>query len=888
MKRFIHTLITSAVLMLAFSCQETELLEVDMNESIVLDLSSGETRADDSHAESFVSHLDIFIFKADQSGSGYTQGEKAYYGRYNVNNASSITLDAKRSSFGENDRFYVYLIANSTFTEDEMAAKVSTFNDLQVLKQEDAYIHLTGLTADNSPKYFLMDAIATQGTAKTSPVQLFNGVPADNTVLDAVLRRAAAKVFININAGADVEFHHYADDPESDGGLYYVRNLPYETFVLSGEDASTIEAKRKTTMKGTSAYFSWHPETSSKNVTLTVYVYPHHWTNASLLDHETCVIMNLPMIYKKGQPEEFEHKNSWYKIHMTADHMFERNKYYYVNIDLNAPGATSDSNPQVLEDLYYSVEDWTSVDVEVGGENRPNYLQLNTDHVDMYNVNMDGTTLRFASSSFIPADGIELLEAYYYDYLDRRVDLQGHQYGVYDDIKAVAEANVLNGGITITSPFVAMTEAQKEALIAQLTKPVLEEKEPEKPSGMPVQPLEVANPGDTKPADPNSDAVLDQIAEKYSNYFVEVTWTRNSQGNVTFTDGGWWSDAGENAQAEYEELLEAYENYDSLKVKYDKYLTDKATYESQMEEYMNSSEYQTYLSNLTAYEAAYEAYVQQLAVYNEQVADINSSNNEDTHSNAVRYLKFKVTNSTGQTAEFTVSQYPTLYITNEHGHYSYRSDFGGTTYYSAGSNRYNAAYWSDGRWQYARVNSNNNGYLFRSKYYNADQGDIDYYFWSNNANRGSYEAGSLTNPRMYHVHVTSTSSLYTVAIPKLDSNGYTASTADNSRLVSPSFMIASQLGATQSPGSLQQAASHCSQYVEVKEDGKEYDDWRLPTEAELEIIINHQYESDAMSEVLAGRRYWCAYTANGNNYVANPGSNDDSNSTAVRCVRDAY
>ena len=159
--------------MLAFSCQETELLEVDMNESIVLDLSSGETRADDSPAESFVSHLDIFIFKADQSGSGYTQGEKAYYGRYSVNNASSITLDAKRSSFGENDRFYVYLIANSTFTEDEMAAKVSTFNDLQVLKQEDAYIHLTGLTADNSPKYFLMDAIATQGTAKTSPVQLF-------------------------------------------------------------------------------------------------------------------------------------------------------------------------------------------------------------------------------------------------------------------------------------------------------------------------------------------------------------------------------------------------------------------------------------------------------------------------------------------------------------------------------------------------------------------------------------------------------------------------------------------------------------------------------------------------------------------------------------------
>jgi hypothetical protein len=141
---------------------------------------------------------------------------------------------------------------------------------------------------------------------------------------------------------------------------------------------------------------------------------------------------------------------------------------------------------------------------------------------------------------------------------------------------------------------------------------------------------------------------------------------------------------------------------------------------------------------------------------------------------------------------------------------------------------------------------------------------------------------------MYHVHVTATSAIYTVAIPRLDANGYTMGNADNAKLVSPSFMIASQLGATQSPSSMTVAASHCKEYIEVTRDGKVYDDWRLPTEAEVKIILDHQYVSDAMAEVLSGKYYWCAYTADGKNYVQNTQTSSTSNNTAVRCVRDYY
>jgi hypothetical protein len=179
------------------------------------------------------------------------------------------------------------------------------------------------------------------------------------------------------------------------------------------------------------------------------------------------------MIYKKGTAEQVEYKNSWFKIPMTNTSSFERNHYYGVNITLNRPGAAADANPQAVDHIYYAVEPWTEKKVNVGGTTGPQYLQLNEDYLEMYNQNIDSKTLEFASSSYIPADGIELLEAYYYNYLDRRVDLATDDtYGIYDAIQATAQQGVLNGRITVNSPFVAMTRAEMDAAIAALIVPV--------------------------------------------------------------------------------------------------------------------------------------------------------------------------------------------------------------------------------------------------------------------------------------------------------------------------------------------------------------------------------------------------------------------------------
>lgn len=729
----------SIIAAISFSCQMKEEMQLPVNENIFLNLSSTLTKAGHSSTEAYVDHLDVFVFTAEADGPG----EKVYYGRYSVNNASSLTLDAKRSSFGKDVKYNVFLIANSNIEESVFEAMAD--HDALVDKfQEDAYLHISGLDASSAPKYFLMDAVAVDADNK-SDVVMNNGNAADNTELSAVLKRAAAKVVINIEAGEKVVFKDYTIAEGSEGGRYYVRNLPYDTYLLSGvKSADNIQAKvRNTTKSGTNAYFTWNPVKDDKKVTLTTYVYPHNWIHSSVLENETCVVMNLPMEYTDGNDQTKEYLNSWYKIPMTDDKMFERNNYYEVNINLNRPGANQESVPEPIDQVYFGVQEWTDVTVGVGGDFRPDYLQLNTNHVDIYNKNSDDASLQFASSTPIPADGITLVEAYYYNYLDQKVDIRTNdRYKIYSRIKATAQQGVINGGITITSPFV---EGEKEY-----------------------------------------------------------------------------------------------------------------------------------------------------------------------HSNAIRYLKFRVQNTSGQTAEFTVAQYPILYITNELGKYSYRSDFGGTDYTKRGNPNRSSVNWDteSSSWTYSS-NVDFNNRFFCSKYVHNTAGtggsyDIELYYWNANGNSPTRTTdGTFDNPRMYHVHVTATSGEYTVAKPRLDADGFTESTPENTKLVSPSFMIASQLGATnipstgggfwpgfgssirELPGGIEQAKRHCEQYVEVTDGGVVYDDWRLPTAAEIDIIISHQDSSDAMAVVLSGSRYYCAYNIETGQPIHTKSSGKNSGSCHVRCIRDA-
>lgn len=234
-----------------------------------------------------------------------------------------------------------------------------------------------------------------------------------------------------------------------------------------------------------------------------------------------------------------------------------------------------------------------------------------------------------------------------------------------------------------------------------------------------------------------------------------------------------------------------------------------------------------------------------------------------------KYIVLTLKNAEGKDATVKYKQSPLIETQNFFGDYSSRSVSGWAYRTAAGQNVYNSY-----TYDY------NGGY--EAKYY------------ENSYIRSFYDDTSfdnLKNNRMYIIQVSSTKdSKYNIAHPNIDkSTGYT-----NDEVVSPAFMIASQLGAVKSANFTQsKAKTHCETYREVKkENGKQvkYDGWRLPTKAEIQFIVDFQQESyknnkgekkQPIKPVLEGANY---YTLNNKDVATNiSGANSG---TFVRCVRD--
>lgn len=237
-------------------------------------------------------------------------------------------------------------------------------------------------------------------------------------------------------------------------------------------------------------------------------------------------------------------------------------------------------------------------------------------------------------------------------------------------------------------------------------------------------------------------------------------------------------------------------------------------------------------------------------------------------NNGIRYIKVTVTNGQELSKEFTVKQYPLEYIVTVPGWYSYRTDFG-STYEEKGTRKVSDNYFSS------------------KVYYEGDRWDdegIYTYRWPNYGSEpslGTY-SGSQSNNNMYFVRITKTSDKYVLSVPAVDEYGYTDDSPENNQLVAPAFMIASQLG-TVYPQSFPSAKEHCKQYAEKSIAGEVYEDWRLPTEAELEIIDRYQNTNGSViDEVLARRYYWAA---SGTAYVTMNGDQGSASNAYIRCIR---
>ena len=328
------------------------------------------------------------------------------------------------------------------------------------------------------------------------------------------------------------------------------------------------------------------------------------------------------------------------------------------------------------------------------------------------------------------------------------------------------------------------------------------------------------------------------------------------------------------------------------------------------------------------------------------------SGNISVHSdiptnNTIRYFQLKVTNQEGLSEIVNVEQYPLIYITNNLPWYSYRDDYyyrpddvhnwegnvssspvegdSPTTYEYDGDHIVSIATINSVdvktkaiKYTYTSAKPGSSKGWTASKVRGNKSGDnyvINYYTFTYRSKKWSKSESSCEthNVRNYHVRMMASSDKYTLGRPALDEYGYTAGDEENSKLVSPSFVIASRLGAVLSTYSglsnmdnekkLIAFADHCKNYVEVddvnddKKDPVEvHDNWRLPTKAELEIIINIQGKSgqnaDAIDYLLNGAYYM---SASGPVYNKQNDDNEKeladpmkATGVAIRCVRDAF
>lgn len=735
MKQLLHYIVFCCLAACCFTaCDHEDIFRQTETEgdgnSIILNLASGKlplTRAnvEANGAEIAVSHLDVLIFNQD--------GTKVWHERVDgiKDGKDKITLSAQRSTFDENESYWVYLIANSTADVSIFEDENFTLTSLNALKQEDKDIHMTGLaSATGVPQTFLMDGVAypkgEQEPATVKMVVLNSGDKTNDTELQTVLRRAAAKIVVNIKSGEHVQFDN---GPQTYHAGYYLRNMPYSTSVIKPAMMDKDDAELMTPELNNGGYFKWTPSV----ITVTAYAYAHVWDNASTLEKEVRLIVNIPMNYLPDNATEWKFlDNSYYQIPVSTKKELNRNTCYEVNVTVDAPGGSNPSKPVLLKDISYSVRDWDEERINVGGDtDRPAYLTLNEYEMEMHNMADDNTTLEFASSSEVTA-------------------------------------------------------------------------------------------------------TIDRV------YYIDKFGQEKELTQITNGSADEW---GENIGSDYRPN---WKNRCIIKITPDENITGK------------------------------------IQVH----GDVPGNN-------AVRYIIFTVENEEGIKREVKVAQYPLEYITNIQGWYSYRSDFGGTTWenYRDPSQKRVSAYNYDSRndtWNYSATRYGND-YIFTSKVAeeietgsNRGKSSISYYYYNRwQTSLSTNEIWNAGNARMYHVQITASSGDYTLGQPRI-TNGKTDPGEDNAELVSPSFMIASQLGAVFSISDEEMAASHCREYVEVAQDGTVYDDWRLPTRAELEIIMEFQYkENAAMDEVLAGPSYW---SASGLVY------NNKGSGTAktIRCIRDAY
>lgn len=874
-RNIIYSIVCTLCCFICFSCSDEKgnPLASSTETGLTLQINAGQntfTRADgitDSSAESawdnVIRYLDVFIFDS-------TTGElvpNCYFhfgdGSNNIVDPVCLISGNWKNRFQNHETCDVYVIANlhihssgnNTASETDLE-QIQTLSDLQQLVDEYKYIYQS--VSQDSKMPFTMSGYSMLKPAESSNVY----------TISVELTRLAAKIEISL----DLKFttdqttingttYQYPTNDDIGQLQYSVHNYATNARVLPGNDDTfgyTIASAAETSLK-----FMDTDNSDNSVPKIIAYTYPTEWSNDIL--KETYVILNAQLKSTTDQGRVPQYMNNYYKIPLrlsTDDNKkLERNHWYKVKATITAKGNATPDEPVEVTNVQYEVAPWYDTNIDINGDT-PLYLELSEYDVVMRNV--DTYDLTFASSSQIVKDPtdvtsqkaeIEIKEIYYKNKYGKKIDLTNDENIIDNTYLSVEEG--LNGHLVIYSPIPV------NKTIRYIT-------------------LTVKNA---------------QYDESNSGTHSCIKTVTIKQYPLEYITGiaGLYSYLDENTGAWPTGLYQL--NYDSRAV--DKNTEPQYTINQSLE---NS------------------AIVKGL---NGHIGD-----NKEMKS------KFYVENNNGEGRIFRIDL-------------SYLKDYEKVP---AGTGKYNNVYTYEGKekgnytitateseWGDYTQNSDKDyieknvdglgGYTLAIKNVGKNKGDYSHSYISQQ--RGNYirtkdtdfipnlvyyleDNGTASNNQMYHVVITSTSGDYQLGRPIMSKDTDNTdnkdivdpNNLDNDKLVSPSFMLASQLG-NSSTISWEDAKNQCKNYVEVGINGEVYDDWRLPTAAEINIIIKYQtddkvntkdnravmdyvlnYEGQSNPDYWVSRSNYFMHIPPSGEGTLQGGSSDAEH--RVRCVRDFH
>ena len=238
---------------------------------------------------------------------------------------------------------------------------------------------------------------------------------------------------------------------------------------------------------------------------------------------------------------------------------------------------------------------------------------------------------------------------------------------------------------------------------------------------------------------------------------------------------------------------------------------------------------------------------------------------EALQNRAIKYILMRVylkdengndKSSAGYYEDVLIRHFPTDNIQSDGGLWSSRTTNGWWSY--SNGTGYNASGTKMDDYNNDLRNVFSAKYFYNNSYIRTWGSNGYYYSWVDQTH--------LDNPYKYIIQISSTSEQYVMGRPVRDDNYQS-----QDHVVSPAFMIASQLGATRSKSPQDNqiatmgryAADHCRTYKEVDVTGAGVEGqtlwtgWRLPTREEVGVILKYQNANyDTMEPVLTGRFYW--------------------------------